>query len=84
MICFVKEPLMIVSKISTRVERSRVSLVPHVISFSWVTYGPHDTVLPDGPRTRGLLKYPKIAVAEIGHLHGYAYRCQNTPFQFSA
>ena len=28
-------------------------------------------------------KCPKMAVAEIGHLHEYAYRCQNTPFHFS-
>ena len=33
--------------------------------------------------TRGLTKYPKIDVTDIGHLHEYAYGCQNTPFQFS-
>ena len=36
--------------------------------------------------TRWLPKYNKKAVAEIGHLHEYAYgiyRCQNTTFSFS-
>ena len=33
--------------------------------------------------TRGLPKCPKIAATEIGHLHDYAYRCQNAPFLFS-
>ena len=28
-------------------------------------------------------KCPKMAVTEIGHLHEYAYRCQNAPFHFS-
>ena len=28
--------------------------------------------------TRGLPKHNKKAVTEIGHLHEYAYRCQNT------
>ena len=32
--------------------------------------------------TRGLLKCPKMTVAEIGRLHEYAYRCQNGPFRF--
>ena len=33
--------------------------------------------------TRGLPKYLKMAVTEIGHLHEYAYQCQNTWFLFS-
>ena len=28
--------------------------------------------------TRGLQKYIKKAMTEIGHVHGYAYGCQNT------
>ena len=31
--------------------------------------------------TRGLPKCPKMAVAEIGHSHEYASRCQNASFQ---
>ena len=30
--------------------------------------------------TRGLPKWPKIVVTEIGHLYEYAFRCQNAPF----
>ena len=33
--------------------------------------------------TRGLPKCPKMAVSQIGHLHEYAYQCQNAPFLFS-
>ena len=31
--------------------------------------------------TRGLSKCPKMAVTETGHLHEYADRCQNGPFE---